>query len=311
MQRGAQKADDVCTSGERDLLLERLDTMAPTPGGDKFVTRALVTGLLAEATQGLTSYLGKSAAEMRVAMARGEAAIVDEVAAYADAETSELLNYVMHERCSEKAYPNGVRDQGRPPMRLADFMAHDSARRAGLERAHVIALRLYTTAAFRHINDPLRDRQRKAEGRAHPLAATVMFISEAVKKLREVSAKGGAHSATTLWRGLKEIKLCETYATLGGTELAPMSTTSDVKVAADYATCAAGALLFKIHVPDALKHGADLQWLSAFPREAEVLYPPLTYLQPRENFHLQEIRSELTGAKFTVVAVVPDLSAGS
>ena len=26
--------------------------------------------------------------------------------------------------------------------------------------------------------------------------------------------------------------------------------------------------------------GADLQWLSAFPNESEVLFPPLTYMQP-------------------------------
>ena len=26
--------------------------------------------------------------------------------------------------------------------------------------------------------------------------------------------------------------------------------------------------------------GADVQWLSAFPGEAEILYPPLTYLKP-------------------------------
>ena len=25
---------------------------------------------------------------------------------------------------------------------------------------------------------------------------------------------------------------------------------------------------------------ADLQWLSAFPNEAEILFPPLTYMQP-------------------------------
>ena len=29
-----------------------------------------------------------------------------------------------------------------------------------------------------------------------------------------------------------------------------------------------------------MQYGADLQWLSAFPSEAEVLYPPLSYLQP-------------------------------
>jgi len=29
-----------------------------------------------------------------------------------------------------------------------------------------------------------------------------------------------------------------------------------------------------------MAYGADLRWVSAFPGEAEVLYPPLTYLKP-------------------------------
>ena len=33
--------------------------------------------------------------------------------------------------------------------------------------------------------------------------------------------------------------------------------------------------------------GADVQWLSAFPDEAEFLYPPLTYLKPTSNRHGQ------------------------
>ena len=65
----------------------------------------------------------------------------------------------------------------------------------------------------------------------------------------------------------------------GGTELAPMSTTTDLQVAAKYARSGT-SLLFKITLDNFMQYGAELKWLSAFPNEEEVLYPPLTYLQP-------------------------------
>ena len=40
------------------------------------------------------------------------------------------------------------------------------------------------------------------------------------------------------------------------------------------------SLLFHLKVDNFMHYGADLQWVSAFPGEGEVLYPPLTYLQP-------------------------------
>ena len=70
-----------------------------------------------------------------------------------------------------------------------------------------------------------------------------------------------------------------------------------------------GSLLFKIRVPNALKHGADLSWLSAFPCESEVLYPPLTFLQPCGK--IQEIKSKISGASLIIIEVEPDLSASS
>ncbi|KAL3915538.1 MAG: hypothetical protein SGPRY_007183 [Prymnesium sp.] len=65
----------------------------------------------------------------------------------------------------------------------------------------------------------------------------------------------------------------------GGTEASPMSATYDIRIAAKYGL-SRSTLLFKIKVTNILQFGADLQWLSAFPGEAEVCYPPLTYLQP-------------------------------
>ena len=52
-----------------------------------------------------------------------------------------------------------------------------------------------------------------------------------------------------------------------------------------------------------MDRGADLQYLSAFPAEAEVLFPPLTFLRPtgvttHKTFGL---------ASFTVIEVEPRL----
>ena len=44
---------------------------------------------------------------------------------------------------------------------------------------------------------------------------------------------------------------------------------------------------------------ADLQWLSAFPNEAEILFPPLTYMQPNGKVQVVEI----DGYHFTIVEV--------
>ena len=36
----------------------------------------------------------------------------------------------------------------------------------------------------------------------------------------------------------------------------------------------------EVVAPDFMSMGADVQWLSAFPGEAEIIYPPLIYLKP-------------------------------
>ena len=87
------------------------------------------------------------------------------------------------------------------------------------------------------------------------------------------------------------------------TELAPMSTTSDVTVAAHYGT-GSQSLLFKVTAKSFMAHGANLQWLSAFPAEAEVLYPPLTYLHPTGRTE----RVTVGKNSFVVVEVEPSMS---
>ena len=86
----------------------------------------------------------------------------------------------------------------------------------------------------------------------------------------------------------------------GGTELAPMSTTTDAAVAVAYAA-SARALVFKVRSTSFMDRGADISWCSAFPGEKEFLYPPLTYLKPTGR---REVVKE-GAAEFEVVEVAP------
>jgi hypothetical protein len=155
-----------------------------------------------------------------------------------------------------------------------------------------------------------------------------LFISD--------SKSDQATKGMVLWRGLKNVKPTDRFAQKGGTEvssqvsslvewellnmphnhllsvtnrllfmvqLAPMSTTTDIGIAASY-SISRESLIFKITTKNKLQRGADLQWVSAFPNEAEILYPPLTYLQPTGRQQVIEVDSH----HFTIVEVTPTLA---
>ena len=50
--------------------------------------------------------------------------------------------------------------------------------------------------------------------------------------------------------------------------------------------------------------GVNLEWISAFPEESEILFPPLTYLQPTGRRQTVEI----DGMHFTIVEVQPTIA---
>jgi hypothetical protein len=329
-----QKSKEPLNEMEVSQILSHLDTltldMNSISGGgnndnnmqNKFTsTKALITGDIVEAALGLATFLDIPKQRMKDILDNGEQAIMNEVHALDNSEISEWLNYIVNETTSEKkySYNNGIRDKGRGSMVLMDFVNHENAKRAKLKRAHVIALRLYTTIAFKMINNPLRDRDRVD---THPLAATVWYIHEGIKKLRSVVAsklqeerkhsyfenENNMEKGTTLWRGLRGIHVTDEFKRDGGTEFAPMSTTSNLNVALSYlGDFSTTALILKLKVPDALAHGADLQWISVFPGEAEVLYPPLTFLRPTGR--IQEVVSESSSCAVTVIEVIADMSA--
>lgn len=89
----------------------------------------------------------------------------------------------------------------------------------------------------------------------------------------------------------------------GGTELAPLSTSTNFAVGAKY-SLSGKSLLFRLTIENHMQYGAEINWLSAFPREEEVLYPPLTFLQPTGRTQVVTFKS---GHTFEVVEVRPSI----
>jgi len=118
-------------------------------------------------------------------------------------------------------------------------------------------------------------------------------------------ASAGA-GKSILWRGMRDIHADNGFMSRGGAELAPCSTTEELEVAAQYARggeSTTEALLFRITVTSPLQRGADLMFLSAFPHEREVLYPPLTYFQSSASSRPRTFKHD--GMVITVIDVEP------
>ena len=124
----------------------------------------------------------------------------------------------------------------------------------------------------------------------------------------------GCGSEIELWRGMKNVEVKEEFMQErhGGTEVAPMSTTTSLRVALEY--CAGPRpLLFRVKPTSFFSSGAQLAFLSCFPEEAETLFPPLTYLRPTTDTPHEVIihviiRHKREKIKICIIDVVPELS---
>ena len=84
-----------------------------------------------------------------------------------------------------------------------------------------------------------------------------------------------------------------------------MSTTRDVRIAAQYAFGAGRGqrkLFFRIKVQTPMDMGADVGWLSAYPVEKGVIYPPLSFMQP---LFKQVLKKPLDGEVVTMTVTFP------
>jgi hypothetical protein len=218
---------------------------------------------------------------------------------------TDWFKYVVDEVSSEKKFSNGIRDKGNSNKTFDDFCNHKIAKEFKLKPQHVCALRFYTTHAYFHINTPLR------AGKKHPMPMMVKLLAEALMKLRRLAAsnKKIEKSGTSLWRGFKNLKVKNAFIAHGGTELSVMSTSEDLTVAGDYSCNGQSGekpLIMKLKIPKngINQYGGELKWVSAFPKENEVCYPPLTFLRPTTKKEVFTLDNDVT---FTVIEVEPTL----
>lgn len=276
----------------------------------------LITGNPMKSVLGLARSLGVDHNTIQRDKAKGLKAMEKEILASGEEEVIKNMKYIFYETTNEELFPNGIRDQGRVGMNLDDFCNHKAAKESGLLVEHVAAIRLYTTSAFQYINTPLRKNSglNDENSKPHPFPITVSFIDEGIKLLRGQtsesfrdsipSAKSSVKDFGYLYRGIRNTRIDEHFLEerRGGTELGLMSTTRDLKTAVAYSKSDEGcSLLFKIKVENMKQLGADVSWLSAFPTEEEILYPPLTFLQPTGRVETTSIDNTM----FTIVEIQP------
>ena len=166
-------------------------------------------------------------------------------------EDLECCKYVRYERAgsSDKVFANGnlKRDCDKGGnilddrltfdgeksigMQLQDFCNHPSARTAKLLTVQVMALRLYTTAAFMRLNSPLRDDDPNRP--PHPFPVTMSYINAGIGKLRAVGVKDGGLTKADFWRGMRSLSFSdvrEQFLKEGGTVTARPEHTSSQQI---------------------------------------------------------------------------------
>jgi hypothetical protein len=148
---------------------------------------------------------------------------------YQDYCLSISADYIIYEAAVEKQEWNGIRDHGRAGHRVGDFMMKPQAQEARLTVEELLALRFYTPhIPFTALTGPCVT----WSAGPHPLPGIVTNMQRRLKKLRALGSNDMASNQTVvLWRGMIAIKLSDEFST----ELAPMSTTTDVSVAISYA----------------------------------------------------------------------------
>jgi hypothetical protein len=188
------------------------------------------------------------------------------------------FEYVYRQGAEPFVQKNGAkRDMHNKGWTLERFCEQRQALTAGLTKAHVLALRLYTSNSYPRINNPLRDQEQP-----HPFPATTYYIASALQKLRVCNDDAAdAGNPRTFWRGMAAVNMPEEVRAQGGAELACLSTSTSAAEARKWALSKDGLcpLLFKVTARDFMSWGIDIRWLSLYAEEGEALFPPMTYLK--------------------------------
>jgi hypothetical protein len=162
-------------------------------------------------------------------------------------------------------------------------MKLDIVIKAGLERAEVISVSLYTGPMYMKYNSCLREG--KTAGR-NMFATTIFVLVSAVQKIAKVT---NISEDLVLYCGLgnvSDLPECfrrrDNFGSIGYTEFGFRSTTAEKSVALDYSGIKKGnphPMVMAIS-PNSIDRAACIQDLSQYEGEKEYLFVPCSFLQP-------------------------------
>ena len=163
------------------------------------------------------------------------------------------------------------------------LMQLDIVKKAGLQRAEVICVSLYTGPMFIKYNPCLRQGYGKG---GNMFATTIFVLVSAVQKIARVTE---ISEQLTLYCGLGSVSDLpesfghpDAFGSKGWTEFGFRSTTADKAIALDYSGIKKGnphPMIMAIK-PNAIDRGACIADLSQYQSEQEYLFVPCSFLQP-------------------------------
>jgi len=197
----------------------------------------------------------------------------------------EHYDYIVYcpaqENVLDPKQPHRIRDQGHAGKTLDTFCNHDKAKRAKLIQAEVAVLRMYTGPFYVPWNNALRSFDDDPE-LLQLWGTCISLLYSAIFKLSYLS------EPATVYRGVNEsrAKLPDSFVQAqgatdfaGGVEMGFTSTSTDINVAVEYANRGDKNYRTVMEIPfDGATRAADVQWVSQYAYEAELIYPPCTYL---------------------------------
>ena len=191
-----------------------------------------------------------------------------------------------------------VREGAATEQELEAIMAHFHTRFAGMpiSEPEVIASRLYTGPPFVKMNGPLREasgafpKEWTEHLKGNKYTNTVYACNSMLIKFSQISR---IPPRRVVYRGISGVKLPAKFLVVaegggrGGVDFGFLSTSTSKEVAVAYLGDKEVPVLFQIEVGD-IDRGAALSFLSQYPMEDEILFPPLSYMEVvGEPFHLE------------------------